>query len=938
MATETGRVEVLVLGACEVKVDGTVVPVTAAQQRVVLAALALAAGEPVSADTLCTHLWPEEVPATGRTSLHNSIRRLRTTLADAGAAPVLETGAAGYRLRLGPDDLDAARAERLVGVARAHAAADERAAALVAYDDALAAWRGEPLADLAAAGWLTGEAERLADLRLAATEEWADLARGSGLADRAVERLQPLAEAHPLRESLRAALVHALHDAGRSAEALEHYARARELLVGELGTEPGALLREAHARVLAFDVGEEPTSSALVVVPAQLPSPPARLVGRAAAGAALHRSLSTVDAGPVAWVVSGSAGVGKSAFAARWCHDVAERFPDGQLFVNLRGFDPGGTPLSAVDALRALLAGLGVPAEQVPQSLAEMVGAYRSLLSGRRVLVLLDNARDADQVAPLLPASTGSLAVVTSRDELTTLAVTHGVRLLSLDLLDDRDAREVFSAHLDAGRLEAEPGALAEILDRCGGLPLALAVAGARVASGPHTSLADLAAELRDSSLDSLTLGHPTTDVRAVLSWSYDALSADAAHTYRLVGLHPGPEIGVAALASMAGRPLRRVRASVDELVRASLVTVRRPGRLALHDLVAAHAGETAESALGAEEVDEVRRRLVDHVLRATVGATRTIFATPLPFALGPAPDGLVAEPLDDADQGHAWLRAELPVLQRVADLAAATPGLHAHAWRLARTLNGYLCDRSSFTELVALHESGLAAAVAAGDVVGEADSRHGLGEALTELDPEEAAVQLERARDLFALAGDRTGESDVESALGRLHESTGDYQRGITHTTRSLDLAREIGDASGTAVALNNLGWLYSCLGDHEASLGFCQEALEHYRRIGDRGGESYALDSAARAYLGLGDLRRAASMFAQAVEIGESLGHHLNQTFNLTHLGDAQHALGEVDRARASWTAALDLLEEVGHPRAESVRSRLALLDATPGPAQAR
>lgn len=925
------RVEVLLLGAVEVRVDGAAVPVGATQQRVVLAALALAGGEPLTTDALSAYVWPDEVPATARTSLHNSVRRLRSLLSGAGAPEVLVTDPAGYRLRLAPDAVDAARVERLV--ARARAAGDDPAAALAAYDEALALWRGGALDDLASAGYLTSEADRLTDLRVATTEEWADLARGTSLAERAVERLQPLVDAHPLRESLRARLMLALRDAGRNAEALAEYVAARELLVAELGTEPGAALREAHAQVLAFDEDEAAGSPHPLVAPAQLPPAPGPLVGRGSAGAALGRSLREVDAGPVAWVVSGAAGVGKSAFAARWCHDVADRFPDGQLFVNLRGFDPGGAPLPAAVALRALLSGLGLPAERVPHDLDEMVGAYRSLLAGRRVLVLLDNARDADQVAPLLPASAGSLAVVTSRHEMSTLAVTHGARLLSLDLLDEQAARDVFGAHLDPGRLEAEPEALAEILARCGGLPLALAVAGARVAAGPHTSLADLAAELRDSSLDGLTLGHPSTDVRAVLSWSHDALSLEAARTYRLVGLHPGPEVGLTALASMSGHDLRRVRAWADELARANLVTVRRPGRLALHDLVSAHAAETARATLGAEEADALRGRLVDHVLRATVDATRTIFATPLPFTLDdPSPD-VVAEPVADAEQGHAWLRAELPTLHRVVDLAASVPGLHAHAWQLARTLNGYLCDRSAFAELVALHERGLDAAVAAGDEAGEADSRHGLGEALIELDPERAQTELEQALRLFAATGDRTGECDVESALGRLHESTGDYHRALAHTSRSLDLSRETGDASAEAVALNNLGWLHACLEDHEASLAYCREALAHYRRIGDRGGESYALDSTARAYLGLGDVRRAAQMFAEAVEIGDSLGHHLNQTHNLTHLGDAHHALGEVDRAREAWTAALVLLDDVGHPRAESVRSRLALLGPGPG-----
>ncbi|MEZ5096281.1 MAG: BTAD domain-containing putative transcriptional regulator [Nocardioides sp.] len=778
---------------------------------------------------------------------------------------------------------------------------------------------------------LTAQAEQLAEQRISASEEWAVLARAAGHADRAVALLHPLVEAHPLREPLRALLMLALHDAGRTAEALTEYVRARQLLVAELGAEPGAVLRAAHAEVLRFEEPDtdEPRSPP-VVTPAQLPAALTRLIGRGDSIAALDESLSSLADGPLTWVVSGPAGVGKSALAVQWTRGVAERFPDGQLFVGLRGFDPGGTPLSTTEALHSLLAGLGVPAEQTPQQLDALTGLYRSLLSGRRMLVLLDNARDAAQVAPLLPTSPGCLAVVTSRHELSALAVTHAARALPLALLDDAAARSLFAARLDERRLAAEPAAVGEILAHCGGLPLALAVSSARVATRADASLADLAAELGESSLDVLTLGHPTTDVRAVLSWSVDALSAEAARVFVLIGLHPGPEVGVAALASMAGGSLRESRAAVAELARANLVTVRRPGRIVLHDLVSAHAAELAETELTPEEREAARSRLVDHLLHSAVGATRTIFVTPLPFEPAPPTAGVTPETFADVEEGNDWLAAELSTLIQVTALAARSEAMHTRAWQLARTLNGYLWDRCRFADMVRLHELALAATQAAGDRAGEADTRHGLGEGLVGMeDFDQGGAELLCSLGLFGDLGDRVGESDVHCSLGRLFEAAGSPREALQHTEAALEIYREIGDRSGEAVALNNIGWLHGSLGDFETSLAYCRQSLELYRRHRDLTGQSYALDSVARAYLGLGDVRRAITMYAEAGEIARTLGHRYNHAENLTHLGDALHAVGDLDAARHAWAEALEVFTEVGHARAEAVRTRLQLVD---------
>ncbi len=936
MAGETGeetpRAEVRLLGALEVRVGATAITVTAAQQRVVLVALALAGGTPVTADTLCDTLWPERIPNTARTSLHNTIRRLRTLFADAGAGELIRTGPEGYQLDLAPEAVDAIAFGRLLAEARRAAEGGEAIAALATYDAALGLWRGEPVPDLVNSGWLTGLVDQLVEQRVVAIEEWADLERAAGRPERALERLAPLAEAWPLRESVRARLMLALQAAGRTAEALEQYLAARQLLVAELGVEPGPVLSKAHAEVLRLDDAQIGSGRAMPVVrPAQLPAVRTRVVGREAELALLDDVLAEAGAGdPLVSVVSGPAGVGKTTLAAQWAQRVAKAFPDGQLWVNLRGFDPDGTPLTAEQVLRRFLGALGVAADEIPIDVEAAADLYRSLLADRRLLVVLDNAREAAQVRSLLPTGPGSFALVTSRHDLSSLAVTHGARLVSLELLSLEDAEELLAERLGRTRLAAEPEAVAEILRHCGGLPLALALVAARVAARTDLSLAALAAQLRESSsLDVLNLGDASTDLRAVLSWSVDALSIRAARSLALVGLHPGPEISVPALASLAGIQLREARATLDELARAHLVAEREPGRFAMHDLVRDHARELFEASVAPAERLDVVRRLADHYLHSAYAATRTLFHTPLPFALDQPVDGVEPERFAGPEEGSAWLQAELPALGKVVDLVAATPGIEGHPWRLARAVSGYLWDRCAWADIAQLHERALTACLRVADRAGEADARHGLGDAYAGLGRwAESRVELDRALKLSIAVGDQMGESDVLCTLGRTMEMQGKPREGLLPTREALELYRRIGDRSGEAVSLNNLGWMHALLGEYDDALVRCQEALALYQEDGDLPGQSFALDSMGRAYVGLGDLSRAIDSFAEAAAVTRSLGQFYNQAVGLTHLGEAHHAAGHLIEAHEAWVAALALFDEIGHPRAETLRSRLALL----------
>jgi NB-ARC domain/Bacterial transcriptional activator domain len=442
----------------------------------------------------------------------------------------------------------------------------------------------------------------------------------------------------------------ALHVAGRSAEALERYAATRQLLAEELGTDPGPQLQRLHQSILRGDVlTPSATTTRAPVVPAQLPFGVAGFTGRIDQLARLDTLLRELAHGPTAVVisaVSGTAGVGKTALAVHWAHRVADRFPDGQLYVNLRGFDAGGQVMDPAEAVRRFLDALGVPAERIPVDLDAQAALYRSLLAGRRMLVVLDNARTTAQVRPLLPGARTCLVLVTSRNQLSGLVAADGAHPIILDLLTLDEAWELLARRLGSDRTTAEPDAVAEIITACARLPLALAIVGARAATHPHLPLHTLAGELRDSGdrLGTLTTDDPTTDVRAVFSWSYHALTPDAARLFRLLGLHPGPDISIAATASLAALSLPQVRVLLAELAGANLLVERTPNRYSLHDLLRAYAGDLAHTHDSDQQRHATTHRMLDHYLHTAHTAARQLYPARDPLPITPPQPDVVPE------------------------------------------------------------------------------------------------------------------------------------------------------------------------------------------------------------------------------------------------------------------------------------------------------
>ncbi|MFD1936679.1 BTAD domain-containing putative transcriptional regulator [Nonomuraea mangrovi] len=919
--------EIRLLGPLEVRdQQGALIPVTSAKQRVVLAALALRVRQVVQVEELIDCLWDESPPATARETVHSHVMRLRKALAGSGRMPLL-TRAPGYLLDIEPDGIDLHRVQAL----RSQAEGRSPEGAATILREALDLWRGPMLADVNSAVLRSRHVRAWEDV-------WLQTMECHVRAELAMERhvellgtLRSLVASHPLHEGFRGQLMTALSACGQRAEALREYDEARKLMVVELGIEPGRQLRLIHEQILGADTRPEPP-------PPPLPGPAAALlpldvygfVGREGELARLDAILAAAGRQPTAVVISallGTAGVGKTALAVHWAHRVRDRFSDGQLYVNLRGFDPCGSPMSAAEAVRGFLDALGVAAERIPATLEAQVGLYRGLLAGQRVLIVLDNARDAEQVRPLLPSSPGCLVLVTSRNQLAGLVAAEGAHPLPLDLLPVAEAGELLARRLGAERVAAEPDAVEEIIARCARLPLALTIVAARAATYPGFPLAALAAELREAGggLDVFDCGDPATQVRAMFSWSYNALTPGAARLFRLLGLHPGPDLALPAAQSLADVPGRQLRPLLAELIHAHLVVQHVPGRYALHDLLRAYAAELA----GAREPEVERQaavhRMLDHYVHSAHAATRLL--NPHRDGVDPTPplSGAVCAELADHDQALAWFTTEHAVLL-AAITHASSAGFDGHTWHLAWTLADYLDRRGRWHDQALTQEAALDAARRRRDRLGQAQAHRDLGWAYTRLgrhDDGHAHFQL--ALELYGQLGDRGGQAHTHGNLSSALDMQGRYEEALDHAQQALALCRATGHRAGQARALNAVGWHHALLGDHHRALDYCEQALAVLEELGDRRGQAHVWDSLGYVHHHLGRHQRAIGCYQHARELFREAGHHYHEADTLTRLGDTHDAAGDLDVARHVWREALVILEVLGHPDADQVRAKL-------------
>jgi tetratricopeptide (TPR) repeat protein len=639
--------------------------------------------------------------------------------------------------------------------------------------------------------------------------------------------------------------------------------------------------------------------------------------------------------------VSGAAGVGKTTLAVSWAHRVAGEFPDGQLYVNLRGFDQYSAPMDPAEAIRGFLDALGVPPHQIPTGLDAQAGLYRSLLSDRRMLVLLDNARDGEQLGPLLPGASRCLVIVTSRDKLVSLVATADAQPLHLDLLTATEARELLACRLGPARTDAEPQAVDEIIEHCSRLPLALVVTAARAATRPGFPLIELVAQLRQArgGLDAFT-GMGNADIRSVFSWSYRRLDPAAASLFRLLGLLPSPDVAIPAVASVAGRPTGEVRHLLTELTVASLVTEHGPNRYTFHDLLRAYAAELAHSHDSDSYRRAATRRLLDHYLHTAHAASRLVYPRRQDRTAPPPPDPrAVLIDLTDHEQAMAWFTVEYPALVAAIQTAVASQ-FDTHAYQLAWALSVFLMLQGRWPEMIATQHTALDAARRMADGSAQAYAHRSIGMAAVELDDHaEADAHLQRALDMLGDLGDSTGAAQTHLGFSRALERQGRHREALRHSIAAHDLYQTAGARSGQANALNSIGWCHSLLGEYHEARAACESALSVVQETAEHWIEAAAWDSLGYVHHHLGDHTRAAVCYQRSLDLCRLLGDRPHEAETLIHLGETRHAAGDSDAARSAWRQALTIRTELNHPDTAQISAKLRHLDdgthqsSTPG-----
>lgn len=906
-----------VLGEVEACVGGQAVDLGHPKQRCVLAVLVVARGLPVPVDVLVERVWGEDAPPRGRETVHSHLSRLRRALG--GVRITRQSG--GYALDPGQSTVDL----YLFRDACVTASGETNDATVVTrLSEALALWRGRALAGLSGE-WAEAERAHLDRERLAARVELAEARLRLGESARLVPELETLADEHPYDERLARLCMAALHRAGRTAEALAHYRRIRARLADDIGVEPSRQLAELHGELLG----------ASAAVPRQLPAAIRDFTGRVEHLAELDALLPSASAGQAVVIsaLDGSGGVGKSTLAVHWAHRVQHLFPDGTLHTNLRGYGPG-EPASPDEALDDFLVALGVPATAVPAGTGARSGLLRTLLTGRQVLLVLDNARSAEQVRPLLPGAPGCMALVTSRDSLAGLVVTEAAHRLTLDVLSPDEGLRLVTGILGAARAGAEPAAVWNLVELCARLPLALRIAAGRVAAQRHLRVADVVAELAGgdrSRLDALVWGQdPYAAVRTVLDWSYERLPVPQALLFRRLGLHPGPEASLPAAAALVGLPPQETHALLAALVDANLITPVSRDRYRFHDLLRAYAAEQARAVDG--DGREALAALLTWYRHTAHRADRLVYPTSTRLA-AEAPCPPHPHTLADRDAAWAWFVAERANL--VAALHhAVDAGLDEHAVHLVDAF-GFLILLGGWEERITTADVALVAARRAGALAHEANVLLARGEALVHLDRPEAEGDLSRAAELAQRAGTTYVRVAALNELGRLLLNQGRHAEALQRLEIAHALARGVDTGRWEAIVDGTLAFVHAGLGDHRKAIEHSERSARLRHDIGDSDGEACAITALAKAWQGLGEHDRAMAHCRRAIELGRASLGSQDETLAapLTVLAASLHHAGRVGEALTCWREAAAIYAERGlDTDAAEVRARLRTATATP------
>lgn len=912
-----------------VVLDGAEAPITLSgpRLRVLLAALLLHANAPVLLDELADTVWEGAPPRGANATLRTHITRLRRTLGPAAREQIV-AHEPGYLIQVDESELDVLRFEALCRTASAAFQAgawDETSAAAVR---ALELWRAAPLVDVPNRVLRDGFVPRLEQLRLAVLEERIEAELHLGHHRRLAPEIQALVDRHPFRERFHGQLMLSLYRSGRRAEALEAYQNARRLLTSELGIDPGPEIQDLHRDILdddpALGAAAAPgDTTALVAGPRQLPATAGHLVGRTReldALVDLWAGTGRTD-GVVVAAIGGMAGIGKTALAIHAGHRLSGHFPDGQLFLDLRGYSQGVAPREPADVLAVILEAYGVSPQQIPADLEARAALYRDRLAGTRTLIVLDNAIDEAQVRPLLPGTGRCLVLVTSRRLLRALDDAH---VFSLDLLSSTDAVALLREVAGRDRIAPDDPAIGDVVRMCGHLPLALRIAAALLRHRPSWPLAYLAEKLQVAQPTLTFFSDGERDLGTLFDLSLRALTDDQRLVFGRLGVSPGPDIDAHAAAAVTGIGLADVEQRLQALIDHSLLTEPKPGRYQMHDLVRHYARRLAQ-----DEIADLRTAAWDRLLdyyQTTAGQAENCVTH---YGCVPHVDPVRGPNLRDPETARAWLRAERATILACID-DAAVHGQDARVVALTAGLTSLLRTDGPWSQARELHAAAVAAAERLGDDRGLVGALTNLGTAFRLMgDYPGASGVLARALDLSRRLDYRIGQAAVLSEFGVVRRMTADHRNSISDLREALALHRENGDPASEATTLIELGKELYLVSEQSGAIDALERALELNRRLGNHLGLASALIYLGGVQRVAGDLPTALRNLEEAVVLNRSLGNQAGQAAALAELGAARWSAGDYPAAIRDSEGALELFRDLGSTVGEA--TTLTALGAT-------
>ncbi|MFG1918560.1 BTAD domain-containing putative transcriptional regulator [Micromonospora sp. NPDC048898] len=901
------------------------------QLRSMLGLLLVRAPDPVAPEEFSALLWGEDPPARAGNIVHRHIGALRKLLepelANRAQGRWLTRAGSGYRLEVAPSELDLLHFREQAEAATLAAEGGDHPTALAQRAAALRLWHGRCAAGIDPGAALAPEFAAVDQERVAVACAAVDDALRGGDPGDLVPLIQAAADQNPLDEVVHARLIILLSASGRQAAAGAVYHAIRLRLTEQLGVDPGRDLVAAYDRVLRQDslVQPAPAPDPRRSVPSQLPPGSNLFTGRDAELdqlSALAAEVGRDRSATVIGVVDGLPGMGKTSLVVHWAHRMSHLFPDGRLFINLQGFDPSGSVVDTGKALEHLLTALDVPYSEMPADMATRTNLYRSRMAERRTLLVLDNARDEEHVRPLLPASSNSLVLVTSRNRLTGLVTREGATPVSLGAMTLAESRAVVRKRVGDDRQSGDEQHLDEIIASCGGLPLALAVVCAR-ALAYECPLREVADELRHAvTLDPFDGDEPRSDVRNVFSWSYHMLSDQAAQLFRLLPLHLGTDFGVASAASLAGVPFHTARKLLGELNRTRLLTEVRLGRYAMHDLIRVYAGE-----LGAgEDLDEHRRaavaRLLDHLRQTAYAAGSALMPSSRLSEPPRSLAGVTPQSVADAQSAMSWFTTELTTIEgslAVRDVPEFRP------WQLAEALMPYYQRRAMVPRWLSTATLALRVAVDAGDLEGQAVMHRMMAGAEVFGSHAAAATRfaaatrhLERALELFDAAGRPLDMAFAYCNFGTVHDSQGRHREALTDYERAMSVFESLDHERGLALALFGRGWQLVELGDLEAGLENLARAEALAIAANDDSNAGSCAGTMAEVLRRLGRLDEAVACLQRARELFLTSGNHVESAKLEKRLGDVFAATGRPAEALSAWRMARDRYADLGQEEA--------------------